>query len=476
MFFGVTQPRCGGRDFILRGRSDKTFLGFFEKSSRLFRKGLKSSQLQPSSQPFPERVQIFRHGCDGVFHHVPAFDIFDVDGNGDLQRKQLCDEFPGKWIHHAFAKRAGLPLLSLNPVVLEKHRADVGQSPAEVHFPSIRPLHSRVREIEGHSEILRIDAFQHPHHVPDRAADVVFAPVVLVKPLDADSRFSAAIRPAEPGKSESFEPTAEQLDQAREAQSRMTKQLAARQRQKFETQIARLAENLSLTDLQKSKLTSWLDERLKHLEDIDFTDTAAMEKFMEESKLLNDETLQAQLDGTLTPEEQAALAVHREREYLGKVDAIALKSLSNLQGIIQFEESQRDKVYQLLSESAEESLAAESKNPEIGSVFAEGMGIEMDPYGLCIQQAMTEAMGDPTKCQNGFDQQGMAKTLRKIIADRIDSKVEKLRPVLNDRQLEAYRNELQTKGLGVYGSVLEGMEKGTDGEDVHDTSVILPVN
>lgn len=256
----------------------------------------------------------------------------------------------------------------------------------------------------------------------------------------------------------------------------MTKQLAARQRQKFETQIARLAENLSLTDLQKSKLTSWLDERLKHLEDIDFTDTAAMEKFMEESKLLNDETLQAQLDGTLTPEEQAALAVHREREYLGKVDAIALKSLSNLQGIIQFEESQRDKVYQLLSESAEESLAAESKNPEIGSVFAEGMGIEMDPYGLCIQQAMTEAMGDPTKCQNGFDQQGMAKTLRKIIADRIDSKVEKLRPVLNDRQLEAYRNELQTKGLGVYGSVLEGMEKGTDGEDVHDTSVILPVN
>jgi hypothetical protein len=29
--FGAGQPRCGGRDFIHRNRSDKTFLSFFAK-------------------------------------------------------------------------------------------------------------------------------------------------------------------------------------------------------------------------------------------------------------------------------------------------------------------------------------------------------------------------------------------------------------------------------------------------------------
>lgn len=285
-----------------------------------------------------------------------------------------------------------------------------------------------------------------------------------------------AIRPAEPAESGAEMPTAEQMDQAKAMQSQMAKQMVARQRQKFETQIVRLTENLSLTDFQKSKLTAWLDERFKNLENLDITDPATAEKFMEESKLLNDETLQAQLAGTLTPEQQTALTAHQEREHLGKVDAIALKSLSKLQGIIQFEEGQRDKVYQLLSESAEESLAAETKTMDISSMFTEGMGLEMDPYGLGIQQAMTEAMGDPAKFQSGVDQQNMAKSMRQIINDRIDSRVEKLRPALNERQLEAYRDELQTKGLGVYGSVLDSMEKASDGEDSHDSMIILPSN
>ena len=295
-------------------------------------------------------------------------------------------------------------------------------------------------------------------------------------PADPPPPGKRAIRPSRAAEPEPIMPTAEQMDQAKEMQSQMAKQMVARQRQKFETQIARLSENLSLTDFQKSKLTAWLDERFKNLEDLDPTDPATAERFMEESKLLNDETLQAQLAGTLTPEQQTALTAHQEREHLGKVDAIALKSLSKLQGIIQFEEGQRDKVYQLLSESAEESLAAETKTMDISSMFTEGMGIEMDPYGLGIQQAMTEAMGDPTKLQNDFDQQSMAKTMRQIINDRIDSRVEKLRPVLNEKQLEAYRNELQTKGLGVYGSVLDSMEKASGGEDGHDSMIILPAN
>ncbi len=298
--------------------------------------------------------------------------------------------------------------------------------------------------------------------------------------VDSPTPGKRAIRPTEPPKPAPGMPTADQMDQAKQMQSQMANQMVERQRQKFETQIANLSENLSLNGDQKSKLTAWLDERLKGIESNDLTDPATSEKFMEEFEQLNDETLQAQLAGTLTPEQQAALDDYQKREHFGKIDAIALKNLSNLQGIMQFEDGQRDKVYELLTQSAEESFAAESKTPDIASMVTEGMGIEMDPYGLGIQQAMTEAMtegiGDPTQLQGGEKQQNMVKTMRQIIADRIDAKVEKLRPVLNDKQLESYRNELQTKGLGVYGTVLDSMEKSASGKGDGDPMIVVPTN
>lgn len=271
-----------------------------------------------------------------------------------------------------------------------------------------------------------------------------------------------AIRPTESPKPAPGTPTAEQMDQAKQMQSQMAKKMVERQRQKFEQQIDSLTESLSLTETQKSKLSGWLDERLKNFETLDLTDPATSEKFMEESKLLNDETLQAQLAGTLTAEQQTALTDYQDREHRGKVDALALKNLSNLQGIIRFEDGQRDKVYEILSEGAEESLADKSKTPDIGSMFTEGMGIEMDPYGLDLQQAMTEVMGDPAQLKNGAMNPDMTKKVREIVAARIDAKIERLRPVLNDKQLEAYRTELQTKGLGVYGTVLDSMDKASN--------------
>ena len=39
--------------------------------------------------------------------------------------------------------------------------------------------------------------------------------------------------------------------------------------------------------------------------------------------------------------------------------------------------------------------------------------------------------------------------------------VDLLRPVLNDKQLETYRNELKTKGLGFYGQAFGGSTEET---------------
>ncbi len=284
-------------------------------------------------------------------------------------------------------------------------------------------------------------------------------PVVAVASSEDPPPGKHALRDSVVKKPSNMMPTEAEMDQAKKMQAEMSKAMVKHQRAKFEQQIDRLTESLSLTADQKAKLTNWLDDGMKKLEGLDFTDPKAMTELPELSKLLTPKALEDQLASSLSAEQQTAFTDYKEREHHDQVDAAALKSLSKLQGVIQFEDGQRDEVYQVLTKSAEASLLAKNENPDIAAMFTEGMGIEMDPYDLGLQQAMTESMGDPAKLQeNAGDQKQILGKLREVIDKRIDAKVELLRPVLNDKQLEQYRTELKTKGMGVYGTVLSGLD------------------
>ena len=137
----------------------------------------------------------------------------------------------------------------------------------------------------------------------------------------------------------------------------------------------------------------------------------------------------------------------------------SLKSLSKLQGIIEFEDGQRDEVYKILTKNAEATALAESKKPDMAKMFTDGMGIEIDPYDLGFQQAMNDSITEMgTEGEASPDQEQMAKKMREMIDKRIEEKITQLRPVLNDKQLALYREELKSKGMGVYGSTMMMME------------------
>ncbi|MCU0748542.1 MAG: hypothetical protein MUF13_03250 [Akkermansiaceae bacterium] len=263
-------------------------------------------------------------------------------------------------------------------------------------------------------------------------------------------------------KKEPAGPSEKQLKQAARMQGEMAKMMTSRQRSKFEKYIQRISENVDLTEAQKASLTTWLDERMKKLEEMDFTDPGSMEGMTDLVGGLSDKAIDDQLASTFTAEQKEAFGVFKEKEIQTKVDSAALKSLSQLQGVVTFEEGQRDEVYKILSAEAEKRILQEQEKPDAAAMFTEGMGIEMDPYGLGLQQAMTDAMtaratsGDKTPP----DLKSTTQSMREIIDKRINDKVEQLRPVLNEKQLEQYRSELKTKGLGVFGTALMGMEGG----------------
>ena len=317
-----------------------------------------------------------------------------------------------------------------------------------------------------------------PGPVEEKAAAAVEAPAntpvpaaaVAVKEEKPAVPGKRAIRDATPKKART-EPDPEQM---KKIQGQVAKAMAGRQRAKFEQHITKLSESLSLTEAQKQGLTKWLDERIGKLESMDLTDPSSMTDLGGVVASLTNKALEEELAKSLTEEQKASLAGFKEREIQSKVDALALKNLSQMQGVLAFEEGQRDEVYKILAAAAEEKITRQAENPDPSSLFTDGMGIELDPYDLGIQDAMTEAFKGTGQPGEVADRKAMAENLRKVIDDRISAKVDQLRPVLNEKQLEQYRTELKNKGSGFLGNALIGLE-GSDGEGASSSTIVIPV-
>lgn len=251
--------------------------------------------------------------------------------------------------------------------------------------------------------------------------------------------------------------TDEQMKQAKKVQADMAKQMLKRYRTTLEQHIAKLAKNLNLTDAQRASLQAWVDERIGKMEAADFTDEKAMGTLMTDGKSLSVKALEQSLEASLSPDQKTALADFQQKEHQTKVDAAALKSLAKLQGVIEFEEGQRDEVYKLLAEGADTDIKGKEDNEDPSAMFTESMGMDMDPYGIGLQQIMTEAAGGFEKLAEGGappDMKDMGKRMREAFDKRVEEKVDLLRPVLNEQQLGRYREELKTKGAGFYGSIM----------------------
>lgn len=280
---------------------------------------------------------------------------------------------------------------------------------------------------------------------------------------------SSAAKPdrSRPAKIERVKPEAEDEDDAEtaartaRADERVTEMFTANYRKKLDAYIAALEENLNLTPGQKESLKTAIEGQLEQLKKF-ISDSeanfAAGGNPMEKLPPLGTEALDSQLAALLDPEQKTAFDAYKTREKARQVDAKALKRLAHLQGVLEFKEGQRDEIYRILSESAEASLAKPDPMSAYSDIFSGGgmgMNIDMDPYDLGIQQLFMESAADLARLQE--DDKAMAKVFREKIDGLIENKVNELKPVLDEAQLEKYRQELKTKGLGPYGTMLEQM-------------------
>lgn len=268
-------------------------------------------------------------------------------------------------------------------------------------------------------------------------------PYAQASPVDGKRRNRDTALKA--SKADDFDPGS---DEAVRAGKQMGQMLAKQKRTRLEQRLEKLTNSIGLSDAQQASLRTWMDEQLHEMESANLIDPEqAYTAYASTSESAMEQVLIAQLDES----QRGTFTAVKEREKGVKVDSMALKNLSEIQKLIDFEEGQRDQVYGILAESARNQMdrAEESNSMEL-AILADS-GVETDPYGLGIYQAMGESFSLEEMARNPEIYQ---EAVREVAKRCIDEKIEQLRPVLNPRQLEQYRSELLNKGAGMFGESL----------------------
>jgi hypothetical protein len=266
------------------------------------------------------------------------------------------------------------------------------------------------------------------------------------KPAE-DSKSAPSTRPSRPSTESSKRGVEVQAEEAgKEMQKQMAKRMTDVQRKKFEARFSKLCAELNLSPDQQAKIRAAMEERFTKMGELftfDGSDDSAA-KMKELSAMMKGDALDEATAALLTDEQKTGFDALKGRERQSRIDSKALKDLGNLGTVLDLTQGQKDAVYGVLSEQAAKQEDSNKSTAMMG-MFTEGMGIQIDDE-IGIQDILQEQMENHV---DGPPSGDIRKTIEETIRKRTDERVEALRPVLTEQQLQQYRAHLETKAAGM---------------------------
>lgn len=236
--------------------------------------------------------------------------------------------------------------------------------------------------------------------------------------------------------------------EAREMQDKMATAMADSQRKKDDRQIAELVEKLGLDAAQQAKLTAFFEKRRAAITGMFSGDGSTPPDF----KAMGDDQLDKLMAATLTADQGKTYAALKEAERNKKVESQALKDLAKLNSMIDLRPDQKDAVYQILCEDAGTKVdnAAKSGMGGMMAMMGGDLGVDLDMDTLGIHDSIQVVGEEGAPATDGA-------SIRERILEqqqkRTDAQVKRMESVLDAKQLEAYRERLETKG-SMFGSMI----------------------
>lgn len=245
--------------------------------------------------------------------------------------------------------------------------------------------------------------------------------------------------------------TNEQKAQRKKGQDFFGNMMKKNRTAKLDARISKLVAQLNLSPEQEAALRKAAEENVAGIDSM-------MDGEFDPSKLgslTGEGGLDEALAEILTDEQKEEHEALKKRELANKVEARALKDLAKLSSLDMTQE-QKDAAYDILYKQAEEKTTNQSPEAGIVSMITGGFGLDIDPDDLGID------LGAPL-FEEAAREEGEAPKPQDIMArmkenqqKKIDEKVEALRPVLDDNQLDQYRKSLEIKNGGILGGMLGG--------------------
>lgn len=264
----------------------------------------------------------------------------------------------------------------------------------------------------------------------------------------------------------------ERREAARNMMTQFGNAMSKRNEAKAAKLIEKLVEELGLSPAQKAALEEHFAKQVAMAGglmsgEINEDDPMASVKAMQQLDGKGLDELMAEL---LSPEQKEQWDENEVKKQHRLADSGALKELADLNSVIEVREDQRDAVYEHFYQKR---LAAEEDNSERGAVSAvvgsitEGLGINVDTSSV-FNTDFSALAAETNTDGGGVD---YAELMRRQREQQIESQVSELAPILDENQLDNYREHLESKG-----SLLDGLIPTTDagvGADVQ--SFVIPM-
>lgn len=213
--------------------------------------------------------------------------------------------------------------------------------------------------------------------------------------------------------------------------------------------IAKLVEELGLSPEQQAELEAYFAEQVE----------AASGMFGGDADPMVSARAMAALEGKgmddlmtelLTPEQQEAWTKREEKRAKQAADSSALKGLARLANAIEIRDGQREALYEHFYQKGLAQAQDQSDEGLLGSIvggMTGGLGIEMDGSFLQTDFTALEEEAGENGGEVNFQELMRAQRERQI-----ENQVNELAPILEEDQLQEYREHLESQG-----SLLDGV-------------------
>jgi len=245
-----------------------------------------------------------------------------------------------------------------------------------------------------------------------------------------------------------------------ERQEEVRNAMRERQMERITSQAAKWAAALGLDATQQERLLDIASGQLDELEKLavegmDNGDPAAVsESARRAMEILSGQALESSLAEMLTPDQRVAYEEFNNRQNVSRAESRALRQLAGLNEELMLTPAQRNQVYAIYYDGAMAEIGGSDPLQATIDNLASSAGITVDPAVQSIISSIANRGLAEMASGRSIDPEAIEAMARESMQQSLDSEVNRLRGVLNEAQLEIYRNQLRSQMQNLTGGRL----------------------